>query len=445
LGQRLRAFEHEWDKQKDEGKRRRTVKPLTQATQMFFSLRLGEAAKLLDEARFKLLPEDPTPDRRWAEALFLSMPSRFLDVDDELKFRVATLYKVAEPEPAKAAIRVRLALGSDGPRLPFPKPLTLGTEAIWPLKDAKNPEGDHTLELRVEQGKTLLAVSRHTLSLVAHRDKRLAALKAAAKEIGEPKSTDAATFLELTQLLEKLAAGQTLETHYPAARLLQEAEQLSRAIQAKETFYGWPRAGQFWLKFAGGKSRAIVRIQAPEIKKGQTVALVIALHGAGGSENLFFDGYGDGLVAKLCAERGWLLAAPRSPLFGFLTNPAEDVIDELSKLYPVDKSKVFIIGHSMGAAQALAAAQRSPGKFAAVAALGGGRPVKLGEEAKKLPFFVGVGKDDFARSGATSLANALKKAGIPVHFREYPDIEHLVIVQHALPDVFAFFDEALKR
>ena len=55
----------------------------------------------------------------------------------------------------------------------------------------------------------------------------------------------------------------------------------------------------------------VVRVQVPrDMKKGQSVPLVLALHGAGGSENMFFDGYGDGKVARLCAERGWLLAAP---------------------------------------------------------------------------------------------------------------------------------------
>ena len=57
-----------------------------------------------------------------------------------------------------------------------------------------------------------------------------------------------------------------------------------------------------------------------------------------------------------------------------------------------------------------------------------------------------VGAQDFAYANARKLAFELKKAGVKsVRFREYPDVEHLVIVQEALQDVFAFFDEMAQR
>ena len=50
--------------------------------------------------------------------------------------------------------------------------------------------------------------------------------------------------------------------------------------------------------------------------KGKPLPLVIALHGAGGSENMFFDAYGNGKIVDLCRKRGWLLVAPRLSFFG---------------------------------------------------------------------------------------------------------------------------------
>jgi predicted peptidase len=111
----------------------------------------------------------------------------------------------------------------------------------------------------------------------------------------------------------------------------------------------------------------------------------------------------------------------------------------------VDKKKVFLVGHSMGASQAVAAAGRSPDRFAAVAALGGGGRVAAGDGLKKVPFFVGVGDKDFALPGAEALDGALRKAGVKkVTYKKYDDVEHLLIVQLALRDVFKVFDTAAK-
>jgi predicted peptidase len=96
----------------------------------------------------------------------------------------------------------------------------------------------------------------------------------------------------------------------------------------------------------------------------------------------------------------------------------------------------------MGAGQAIAAATRSPERYAAVAALGGGGAVANGRDLANLPVFVGVGTEDFALRGARGLAENLRKANAQrLSFHEYPSIEHLAIVQVALPDVFAFLDQ----
>src|SRR5262249_54156397 len=160
-------------------------------------------------------------------------------------------------------------------------------------------------------------------------------------------------------------------------------------------------------------------------KQGKPLPLVVALHGAGGSENLFFDGYGAGKAVRLCRDRGWLLVAPRSGLVGGVSLP--EVIDELAALYPVDRKRVFVVGHSMGAGQAVAAAQQTPERFAAVAALGGSGRLGKAEAVRALPFFIGVGDLDFALKGARQLGQRLKEGGVKdVRLKEYADVEHLV-------------------
>jgi pimeloyl-ACP methyl ester carboxylesterase len=104
-----------------------------------------------------------------------------------------------------------------------------------------------------------------------------------------------------------------------------------------------------------------------------------------------------------------------------------------------------VVGHSMGAAAAVAAATARPGRYAAVAALGGGGSPRAAEGLERLPFLVAAGGRDFGRPGALALHRRLEGLGLETRFRDYPAVEHLAIVQLALPEVFGFFDEAGGR
>ena len=58
-------------------------------------------------------------------------------------------------------------------------------------------------------------------------------------------------------------------------------------------------------------------------------------------------------------------------------------------------------------------------------------------------FYVGVGDKDFARGTAKSLHASLERAGVEkAVFESFEDVEHLLVVQLALPKVFSLFDEA---
>lgn len=154
---------------------------------------------------------------------------------------------------------------------------------------------------------------------------------------------------------------------------------------------------------------------------------------------MFFESYGAGQIVKECQKRGWLLVSPRSGLIG--TPPVVAIIDKLAERYPIDRKRVFLVGHSLGAGQAIDLVQRHPDTFAAVAVLGGGGRVRQKERFQRLPVFVGVGTADFALRSSRNLVKTLTDAGAAsVTAKEYPDLEHLVIVREALPDLFRMFD-----
>lgn len=447
LGQRLRLFERALDKHNSPHARKRALPPLEQATPTFFKGQLAEAAGLLDRARLLLASDKPAPDEVvWAESLVVRPAKRFLPTSmKELPVKVEAFYRVTPGKPDKPEVRLALVAG-DGKSVATTTAEVgaLPTTVAIAFKDFA--EGDYQLRGEILVAGKVCASGEQAVSLSANVADRLTKLKTGLDEAeAKPASHEKATLARLLSVLTDLHDGKTTETNYPAHRLLTEAEAVLEAVKAEKAYYGPARTGQFWLTLATGASSDAVRVQVPEaVKKGKPVPLVVAMHGAGGSENMFFDGYGDGLVAKLCAERGWLLVTTRTPLFSLTGVDVVRVVDALAKVYPVDTKKVFLVGHSMGAAQVVAAAGRKPERFVAVAALGGGGGFKGGDAVKNVRFFVGCGDRDFALSGARNLHRSLEAAGVKkAVFQAYEDVEHLAVVQLALPEVFRFFESAV--
>lgn len=446
LGRRLRSFELEWDRVPDPAARAKASQSLKAAVNAFFSLRLGEAGKVIGEARFALNPaKPPTEAERWADSLVVRPEGRLLDATAaELPVTIASFYPTTIAKPAVVKIRLSLegSAGSTVEAALDALPLTLSL----PLKMPGT--GDHVLKSEIVLGETTLPLGSQTISLAENLDERIIALKKVMDlwpDDRKSNTVDRESARGQLRLVESLAARLTLESDFPAHRILANLEDQTRAADQSESYLGQARPGQFWVTLLTRTGRKVpARIFIPEAsKKGEPLPMVIALHGAGGSENMFFETYGHGAIVDRCRERGWILIAPRSTAFGGV--PVPEIIEEMSKLYPVDLKKVMLIGHSMGAGQAVAAGSASPSKYAAIAALGGGGTIQAREALKPLPFFVGVGSEDFAIEGAEGLADSLKKAEIAtLVYRVYPSIEHLAIVQVALGDVFRFFDERIK-
>jgi predicted esterase/type II secretory pathway pseudopilin PulG len=438
-GQRLRLFERALEAQKDPEGRKRALDALKRATSVFLLNQTVEAGRMLDKAR-RQLASDEAPDSAtaWADAWAVQPERRFVDpARGPLACTIAPFYPAGGPLPEKLRLRVTLSVAGK----PVGGPLEIALDAATvkfeiPLRGLR--EGDYRLQSEIVQAGAVLAKSDQGISLGEKPAERLAALRTALAAHPNT-SVERETLRLLLTLLTGLHEGKTLETDYPAARLLKEAEEVAEALQDGRAYYGPNHAGQFWLGVPTKERVATVRVQVPEAAaKGKPIPLVVALHGAGGSENLFYDGYGDGLAARLCRARGWLFAAPRDGL-------PLGLIDELARIYPVDPHRIYIVGHSLGAAGAVAAASREPDRFAAVAALGGGGGFKKSDGLVRTPFFIGVGGEDFLLRSARDLRDSLKKSEVrEVHYKEYAGVEHLMIVPLALGDVFSFFDDARR-
>jgi predicted esterase len=537
LGRRVRAMEETWETQRDPSIRRAALPPIQRAVENFFALRLPAAARELDEARLVLeghIPRSDTPAtaeqqrdlaaRRWSAALSFEPTRRLLDPRAETHLDVELRHFYPVPQPSAEQIRVVLTLrAADGQtlataaldaRADAPAPMN-ATETNSDVKSATPPaakskppvdartewrrvarvplnasmaDQDCRLEAAAVVDRDSYPLGSTAIALATELAERLAVLR---ESPPRPRSENQLTLQEHLRVLEALAGGRTLETDYPAHRLLVEATR-SHALKADlavEDATGTPKAdstpkatgalkaadgtrlaaGQHWRAIVGAAdSSCLLRLLIPtgsaekaaekaDVKaaeKGSEQAaerrsLVVAVHGAGGSENMFFDAYGAGKIARLCESRGWLLAAPRQGLWGGVGIQWDELVAGVDRLAPVDPARVYLVGHSLGAMQAARLADTAERKPAFVAALGGGGRVNRFERLLDVPFFVGVGDKDFGRGGGKQLADLLRRGGIrDVRFREYPDTEHLTIVQVALEDIFQQLDErdaALRR
>lgn len=423
LGRRLKRFEAEWERQTDPAARKRALAILPKASTQFLSLNLTAAARTVDDAYWALkAAEPPAAGVRWLDALCLAPTKRLYDGVEPMAVEVRQLYDVPGERPADAVATVSdRVVRLD--RLPRSVGLSRGPDGghAGPDKDTYLP-----VQFRTGGGVDVWRV----VYLSVYTD-----WSPPARPTGD--TLEAATARADIYLLTGLTRGDVPETDLPAVRLARRLHDLASG----KPYFTPDRAGDHTLSVPTGKDSATpCRLFVPEgLSADKPVPLVVALHGAGGSENMFFESYGAGHIVKECQKRGWLLVSPRSGLLG--TPPVAAIVEKLRDRYPIDPKRVFLVGHSMGAGQAIDLVQRHPGTFAAVANLGGGGRVRDKERFATLPVYVGVGTADFALKSSRSLVKALADAGATkVTAKEYPDLEHLVIVREALPDVFGLFD-----
>jgi predicted peptidase len=186
---------------------------------------------------------------------------------------------------------------------------------------------------------------------------------------------------------------------------------------------------------------------------------VVALHGLGGNEDGFFDNYAQ-LPPKLAEKHGFLLVAPlgfrRDGFYGsgmmsggdaVARRRAEysekDVLEVLSRMkaaYNVDESRIYLMGHSMGAIGTWALGAKYPQTWAALVPFSGTGSPALADAMKGIPQFVVHGDADNTVnvSGSRNMVAALKKAGANVTYIEVAGGSHTDMVVPNLPQAFDF-------
>lgn len=184
-------------------------------------------------------------------------------------------------------------------------------------------------------------------------------------------------------LTDRPSATRSAEFLFDLSALADEVEAEAAAIlEGRDPYRG--RAGDWWCEApatvggggGGGGTRGAgvpMRVYVPQrlAVGAEPAPLVIALHGAGGDEQMFMDAYGAGELKRLADEKGFIAVSAQTGRGG---TPAgfDAVLKAVAAWYAIDPARVYVVGHSMGAMATAGLADRRRDRIAAAACIAGG-------------------------------------------------------------------------
>ncbi|MDF1844147.1 MAG: alpha/beta fold hydrolase [Rubripirellula sp.] len=455
LGRRLKRFEIGWEAAPIT-RRVAAVPFLKTAVRSFFSLRLTEAGRQLDNA-WLAIRNDDRPNSLTHAMIGSQLLVSPLCAETEgglLALKLTSFYPTdIDPTPdAIVQLKLARATGEEIAETEFAIP-QLKSGADWKIDQI--PEGDHVLSVIIRDEESNFALPPISVSRIKELTRRLQELKEGAdalKAVARSEAakdadfTLAATLRDETRFLENVIKGVPQEADFP---VLQRLENCEAMLASRSKPFGFAKqlsaTRQVWLALASGRRFVPTRVHLPPDSDNPAPVLFV-FHGAGGSENMFFETYGAGRVINEAAKRGWIVVSPRQGLFGLPLDISE-MLAALEMFVPLDRKRVMLLGHSMGASQAVTQVKKHPALPVAAVALGGGGRVSDSDakRSQQVSWFIGAGDQDFGLSGALQMNRSLTAAKSSVHFEVYENVEHLVVVQAAIDDVFQFLDETLAK
>jgi pimeloyl-ACP methyl ester carboxylesterase len=197
------------------------------------------------------------------------------------------------------------------------------------------------------------------------------------------------------------------------------------------------------------------RVYVPKSYDGASARpLIVMLHGLYGDERYFLSGFFDpGIIKSEAERRGYILAVVNGgSRFGLNQEDVFEVTNATIRDYKIDPSRVYLIGHSIGAFATWLVASSKPETFSAIAAISGGPPSRgdaltaLLDKLKGKPAMLVHGAQDEIVSVEMSraMAAAAEKAGLRVSYLEVPDGTHLSVVASTFPAILDFFEKNVK-
>ncbi|MEP6782767.1 MAG: alpha/beta fold hydrolase [Acidobacteriota bacterium] len=434
----------------------------------------GEMRRQLAKG-FALLNKDAwTPQLDYRSSLALRSERTIVDSTQPYAIRLEQIYRPAlEVTPnltAKVTIRKRVppARPDAAPQPPVPL-IDLGTfdgisrdlrESPYPMElDLSRVEdGAMIIQAEVFDGTTSLGATSLGLSVNKGLDARLKSIEASAATAPVAVRDD---LLYPGDFIKNVNRGRIELLDFNVGTEVAKAESiLAEAKGAKDPFKG--KTGDFERHYLlqGANEIMPYRVYVPKgYSASKAMPLVIALHGLGANEDSFFDSY-EKLPPQLAEQHGFLMAAPlgyrRDGFYGsnvmgatdaasrrrgeYSEKDALEVLRLMKAAYNVDDSRIYLMGHSMGAIGTWALGSKYSQTWAALVSFSGVGATTLADNMKAIPQFVVHGDADNTVnvSGSRNMVAALKKLNATVTYIEVPGGSHTSIVVPYLPQAFDF-------
>ena len=191
---------------------------------------------------------------------------------------------------------------------------------------------------------------------------------------------------------------------------------------------------------ARGDAWRVYRVLGTELPVRQFVPegegpfpVVIAFHGAGADENMFFDGYGGGTLLRSASGEAFIAVCPPTVAFGVSPNLLEAFIEELAKNLPIDRTRVGLMGHSLGGVTASRLAVLKPDLITGAACIAGF--ADLPREGAPAPRRVFLAELDplFPIESTTQAIEAARMRGESIEIEPVPHEGHTLVVGKVVP------------
>jgi poly(3-hydroxybutyrate) depolymerase len=209
------------------------------------------------------------------------------------------------------------------------------------------------------------------------------------------------------------------------------------------------------------------RLYIPSSYTGaRSYPLLVALHGNGGTEDTFFDGF-ERRLTVLAEQRGYIVAAPlgyrNDGAYGFnatrtslpmqlqkLQLSEKDVLhvlDLVRRHYRVDDERIYLAGHSAGGTGAWYLGPKYANLWAALAVFAGRVTPEEAPQVRQIPQFIVQGDADTTVpvQYARDMVAELKRLGIVHQYVEVAGGTHSGSVAPNLPAMFDFLDRHRKQ
>lgn len=440
--------------------------------------RTAEQRRLYEKAAALLSRRPWTAEAEYASSLVLRTEHQVVDPSHRWSVRVEQLFtpaiELTRTLQARAQLRQRTA--GAPPNAPLAVVKELGTFAgvARDLRDTPfvidadlSDVADGSYVMSVELLDSARTLGTASLQIVVRHglDALTARLEAAAARAAEPVRSD----LRFPgERLRNVNASRLTLGSFNARRDLAAAESLLVRVQGGTDPWSG-RTGDLKRHYLLPSAGEIMpyRLLVPSSYSPSTpLPLIVALHGLGGTEDAFFEGYGRQLPV-LAEQRGYLVVAPLGYRvdggYGVQLGASADpvamrarelseqdvmqVLEEVRRHYKVDPARIYLMGHSMGAIGTWAIAAKYPERWTALGAFAGFGSADAARATAAIPHFVVHGDADatVTVNGSRTMVAALKAAGAEVVYIEVPGGNHGAVVEPNLAGMFDFFDKHKVR